>query len=325
MGELSWGIPLFFDLWVAGMAGGAYFAAFLTHLFGADEDQRLLKLATYLGVPMVLLGVLTLVVDLGEPLRFWHLYVGLTPYWWQVVPGSGAGTVRAWPPFAAFYPLSPMSLGSWILVIWTLVAMALIVLWYAEGAAKSGEQRGGLLGWVARVLRPLVPVICILRWIGFVFAILIMTYTGVVLSVSSRALWSATLLVPALFVTSATATGVAALIAAVKLAKGHGSVSATARLNKALAVLIIVQLVVLAAFLVWLAIAGEAAALVSGVLGLIFWVGVVALGLVAPLLLQFRALKGAAEEKGAAVLVSPILVLLGGFVLRAVVVIGGQI
>ncbi|HUV95375.1 MAG TPA: NrfD/PsrC family molybdoenzyme membrane anchor subunit, partial [Anaerolineae bacterium] len=82
MGELSWGTPLFFDLWVAGMAGGAYFAAFLTHLFGANEDQRLLKLATYVGVPMVLLGVLTLVVDLGEPFRFWHLYVGLTPYWW---------------------------------------------------------------------------------------------------------------------------------------------------------------------------------------------------------------------------------------------------
>ena len=325
MGELSWGIPLFFDLWVAGMAGGAYFAAFLTHLFGADEDQRLLKLATYVGMPMVLLGVLTLVVDLGEPLRFWHLYVGLTPYWWQVVPGSGAGTVRAWPPFAAFYPLSPMSLGSWILVIWTLVAMALIVLWHAEGAAKSGEQRGGLLGWVARVLRPLVPVICILRWIGFVFAILIMTYTGVVLSVSSRALWSATLLVPALFVTSATATGVAALIAAAKLTKGQESASAGGRLGKALAVLIIVQLVVLAAFLIWLGIAGEVGALISGVLGLAFWVGVVALGLVAPLLLQFRALKGAAEAKGAAVLVSPILVLLGGFVLRAVVVIGGQI
>jgi formate-dependent nitrite reductase membrane component NrfD len=90
-------------------------------------------------------------------------------------------------------------------------------------------------------------------------------------------------------------------------------------------VLIIVQLVVLAAFLIWLGIAGEVGALISGVLGLAFWVGVVALGLVAPLLLQFRALKGAGEAKGAAVLVSPILVLLGGFVLRAVVVIGGQI
>ena len=325
MGELSWGTPLFFYLWVAGMAGGAYFAAFLVNLFGADENRSLLKLATYLGVPMVLLGVLALVIDLGEPLRFWHLYIGLTPYWWQVVPGSGAGTVRAWPPYVIFYPLSPMSLGSWILVIWTLVAMALIVLWYAEGAAKSGQQRAGFLGWIVKVLRPLVPVICILRWIGFVFAILIMTYTGVVLSVSSKALWAATFLVPALFVTSATATGVSALIAAARLTRGQETAPATARLSKALAVLIILELVALGAFVAWLAIVGEAGILMSGALGLVFWVGVVALGLVAPLALHFRALKRAGEAKGAAVLVAPVLELLGGFLLRAVMVIGGQI
>ena len=58
--------------------------------------------------------------------------------------------------------------------------------------------------------------------------------------------------------------------------------------------------------------------LISGTLGLFFWVGVVLCGLLIPLGLEFSALKGRA------VLASPALVLLGGLVLRAVVVIGGQ-
>ena len=57
MGELTWGTPLFFDLWVAGMAGGAYFVAFLVNLLIGDKEDRLLKLSTYIGVPLVLLGV----------------------------------------------------------------------------------------------------------------------------------------------------------------------------------------------------------------------------------------------------------------------------
>ena len=323
MGELNWGTPLFFDLWAAGMAGGAYFAAFLINLFGTDEDQGLLKLATYVAVPLALLGVLALVVDLGEPLRFWHLLVGLSPWDWQVVSGSGAAAVRAWPPYLTFYPLSPMSLGTWILVVFSVTGVALIVLWFAE-AAKSEEPRGGILGWVAEVLRSLVPLIGVLRWIGFVFAILVMTYTGVVLAVSSRALWATTYLVPTLFVTSAIATGVAALIAAVKLTRGQEPSLAMARLSRALAVLIVMQMLVLAALLVWLGLAGEIGALISGTLGLVFWVGVVVLGLLVPLALQL-ALTRTAEAPSAAMLVSPVLVLLGGLVLRAVVVIGGQI
>jgi len=317
MGELTWGTPLFLDLWMAGMAGGAYFAAFLIYLFGADKEKRLLKLATYIGVPLVLLGVLAIIIDLGEPLRAFNMYVGLRPWSWQVVSGSGAASLRAWPPSIAFHPISPMSLGGWILVVWSVTAVALIALWFAE-TAESPEQPGGFLRQVADLLRPLVPATKALTWIGFVFAVLLMAYTGVVLSASSQALWQATFLVPPLFVVSAISTGVAALMIAVQLTGAREGVPTMAQLRKALAVLIIIQLVVLAGFLLWTGAAGVVGPLISGTLGLFFWVGVVLLGLLIPLGLEFSALKGRA------VLASPALVLLGGLVLRAVVVIGGQ-
>lgn len=323
MGELTWGTPLFFDLWTAGMAGGAYFAAFLIHLFGADKEKRLLKLATYIGVPLVLLGVLALVIDLGEPFRAWHLFVGLRPSSWQVVSTYGALSSRTWPPSLALYPISPMSLGSWILVVWSVTGVVLIALWFAE-IVESPEQLGGFMGRVAYLLRPLVPATKALTWIAFVFAIPLMTYTGVVLSASSQVLWQATFLVPPLFVASATSTGVAVLMIAVQLTGAREPAPAMAQLRKALAVLIIMQLAVLLGFLLWLSIAGVVGPLISGTLGLLFWVGVVLLGLLVPLGLEFNALRRKGEAIGATVMASPVLVLLGGLVLRAVVVIGGQ-
>jgi len=324
MGELAWGTPLILDLWMAGIAGGAYFAAFLIYLFGADEEKRLLKLATYIGVPLVLLGVLALVIDLGEPFRAQHLFVGLRPSSWHVVSGYGAASLGTWPPSLTLYPISPMSLGSWILVVWSVTAVALIALWFAE-IVESPEELGGIVGEVAYLLRPLVPATKVLTWIGLVFAILMMTYTGVVLSASSQALWQATFLLPSLFVTSATSTGVAVLLIMARLAGARQRGPAMAQLRKALAVLIVMQLAVLVGFLLWLGAAGLVGPLISGRLGTLFWIGVVLLGLLVPLGLESSALRRKAEAMEAAAMASPVLVLLGGLVLRAVVVIGGQI
>jgi len=324
MGELTWGTPLFFDLWMAGMAGGAYFAAFLIYLFGADEEKHLLKLATYVGVPLVLLGVLALVVDLGEPSRARNLFLGLCPLSWEVVSGRGAESLRAWPPSLVLYPISPMSLGSWILVVWSVTAVALIALWFAE-LVESPEEIGGVVGEVAYLLRPLVPATKVLTWIGLVFAVLMMTYTGVVLSVSSRALWQATFLVPSLFVTSATSAGVALLLIVTRLMEAAEPAAAMAQLRRALAVLIVMQLAVLLGFLLWLAAVGAVQPLISGTLGLFFWVGVVLIGLLVPLGLESSVWRRRTEAIEAMATASPVLVLLGGLVLRAVVVIGGQI
>lgn len=309
MGELTWGTPLFFDLWAAGMAGGAYFVAFLVNLLIGDKEDRLLKLSTYIGVPLVLLGVVAIIVDLGEPFRAWHMYIGLRPFLWKVLPGVGAASYRAWPPSLVLYPGSPMSLGGWVLVIFSVCGVALIALWLLESAKSIGKLGG---------------VIKLLTWVAFVFATLVMAYTGVVLSVSSMELWSTTFLLTPLFVASATGTGVGALLIGVRLTRPKES-ELMAQLRIVLVVLVLVQLALLAGFLIWLSVAGVVGPLISGSLALYFWIGAVLVGLLLPLALEFGSLKGKAKSLGAAVLVSPILVLLGAFALRATVIIGGQI
>ena len=318
MGELTWGTPLFFDLWAAGMAGGAFFAAFLLNLFGLDKERRLLKVATYIGVPLVLLGVVLIIADLGEPLRAFNMYLGLTPAAWEMIPSTGAASLRLWPPVLALFPISPMSLGGWVLVLFTLAGIALIVLFLAE-SAKAWELKGAV-GWGVDVLKALRPLTTLIAWAAFGLATLVMAYTGVVLAASSMPLWSGTLLLPAVFVSSAITTGVAALIIVLGIVQSSAP-GMMPMLRSALKMLLLVQIVLLALFVIWAAAAGVVGTLVSGGVGVAFWLGVVVAGLALPLALEF----GMARAKGAVVMLSPLLVLLGGLLLRATVITAGQL
>ena len=287
---MTWEMPIALDLWLAGTAGGAYFAAFLADRFSGRRHKEALKLATYLGMPAAVLGVLLLVVDLGHPLWAWHLFV-------------------------RFRPLSPMSMGSWILTLWLIVGVALIALWWAEGTKRAT----GILAQVASRLRPFAPATEVLAWIAFPLAALLMTYTGVLLSTTSQPLWQGTLLLPTLFVASAASTGIAMVI----IALPGEYAQAIVQWRKALAVAIVLQLVVLIGFIAWLG--PTARTLISGTLGLFLWGGVVIAGLLIPLGLELSALRRKAGVMRAMVLASSVLVLLGGLILRAVVVVGGQI
>ena len=139
MEALVWEWPTFVDIWAAGVAGGGYFAAFLVDRFTGRKHKLLMQVATCIGVPLALLGVLLLVLDLGNQLRAWRL-------------------------FARFLSVSPMSLGSWILLVWSITGVALIALWFAE-VFEPAEQPTGVFAQVASWLRPLVPMTEILVWI----------------------------------------------------------------------------------------------------------------------------------------------------------------
>ena len=68
---------------------------------------------------------------------------------------------------------------------------------------------------------------------------------------------------------------------------------------------------------------GEAARpLTTGGFGVVFWLGVVGLGLLAPLLLHRGAVRGWAEHRRE--LIAAVCVLLGGLLLRFVVVMSPQ-
>jgi formate-dependent nitrite reductase membrane component NrfD len=318
LGEMTWNIPLWFDIWLAGMAGGAYLVTFLANRYSGGAHRNLFRLAVYTGVPLAIIGVLLLVIDLGTPIWFWHLFTG-------------------------FLPVAVMSMGTWTLLTWVIISFIMMIMWVIEGDATRNPDKysGDRAGMARRIADGL-------GWVNLVFAVLLMTYPGVLLASTSQALWAGTLLLPALFVASALSTGVALLIvmSLVMNAVNKSSSSmlnstvkwlfgdtgweitreSTGQLARALAGVIVVEVVILAGYVIWLAAAGGTAGealnlLTAGTLAIPFWIVMVGIGLAVPLVLLL-AKQG---KETLFVTTSAACVLLGGLALRAIIIVGGQL
>ena len=309
---MNWSAPIYVYLWLAGMAGGAYIAAYLTYRF-TGANRQLFRLATYMGIPLAVIGVILLVADLGRPLRFWHLLI-------------------------EFRVTSPMSMGTWILMAWVLIAIVLAVVWWGERYFSNGLPTN---------LKRLTD---LLSGLNVIFAVLLTTYTGVLLAVSNQSMWAGSVLLPSVFVASAISTGIALLILGAmitnasteaRLALNQFSFAkdwkisnhTIARLAEVDAGVIIVELLALFGYGVWLANsslegAGEGlSVLLTGPLAAPFWIGVVLMVLLIPLWLDFANWGKQIESKAVAraLGLSALCVIGGGLILRAVITIGGQI
>src|SRR5262245_17526117 len=93
----GWFITLYFFL--GGLAGGCYVFASVIDLFGRRVDRPLARLGYLIPFPCVVISGLLLTVDLGRPLRFWHMVI----------------TSNTYRPM--FKPWSPMSTGVWALMV----------------------------------------------------------------------------------------------------------------------------------------------------------------------------------------------------------------
>jgi protein NrfD len=286
--EWHWLVIAYF--FVGGLAGGCYALGALIDFFGRPADRPLARLAYYVALPATIVSGILLTLDLGKPLRFWHMLLQSE---------RGLPVVKPW---------SPMSLGSWALVAFGFFTL----LSFVAALADSGRLR-----WPAfRSLRPPHVVGGIVAGVGGGLGFFVAGYTGVLLSVTNRPIWSDTNLLGLMFLLSAASTS-AALLALL----GHGrpgsefGVHALERLDTWVLVL---EIVVLAALVVSL---GNLARLWLNVWGVLLIVGVVGLGMVLPLLLTWRSrrISGPFGARAAAV-----LVLVGGALLRIVIVLSAQ-
>jgi formate-dependent nitrite reductase membrane component NrfD len=161
------------------------------------------------------------------------------------------------------------------------------------------------------VLRPPGIAGRIFAVLGALFGLYVASYTGVLLAVTNRPLWADTPLLGMLLVLSATSISAALmLLLAWRLRYAAPAVFALNRIDCAV---IVLQLLVLAAVLITL---GPVAQVWWSLWGLLLLLGVVLLGLIVPLLLRWRH-RG---DFGAATLAVAVLVLVGGFILRTVIV-----
>lgn len=212
-------------------------------------------------------------------------------------------------------PTSPMSWGSWILMLVYPVQLLLVLALPCARLSPRIEAIGlakKLGAWAAKHLPEL-------GLASLIFGLALGLYTGLLLStMAARPLWSSGAL-GALFLASGASTGVALLML---MERDHDTSALLARVDVAL---IVAELAVLGLWLAGLLSQGPharaAAALVLwGDYAPVFVGFVVFGGLVVPALLELLALRGRAVHSRAV----PSLVLIGGFLLRVVIVYAGQ-
>lgn len=295
--QWQWYIVWYFFL--GGLAGGCYFLAALIDLFGRPEDRPLARLGYYIAFPLVLICGLLLTVDLGRPLRFWHMLIERNTYGLMF---------KYW---------SPMSFGSWALLVFGLFSFVSFLGALAEGDhLKWPGVRRVRLPWSAiRNSRPPSALGTVIAVLGGIAGYFIAGYTGILLAVTNRPIWSDTPLLGMLFITSAASTSAALLVL---LAHRRGwTMPGLTNLLRMDDWVIAMELLVIIAVMVSLGPVLRAWLNVWGLLIAIVIVG----GMIVPLVLSWRARRVPLMTH---VTAAAVLVLIGGFLLRIVIVFSSE-
>jgi formate-dependent nitrite reductase membrane component NrfD len=280
-----WLIVWYFFL--GGIAGGCYFLAALIDLFGRPTDRPLARLGYRIAFPTVVVCGILLIVDLGRPERFWHMML----------------QSETWRPMFKSY--SPMSFGAWGLLAFGFFSLlSFLATWPREDTrhALRRLRPPGIIGTLVAILGGLT---------GFFLA----SYTGVLLAVTNRPIWSDTSLLGLVFVISSASTSIALLLLlGSRRVFLIGGLRALQRFDVAVLVVELIALVALVASL------GSVARVWLNQWGALLALGVIGLGIIVPLLLQLRAHNPTALTAKAAAM----LALVGGFLLRVVIVLSSE-
>jgi protein NrfD len=280
-----WLIVLYF--FIGGLAGGCYFLAALIDLVGRRTDRPFARLGYLIAFPAVVVCGILLIADLGRPERFWHMLL----------------QSQTWRPMLKTY--SPMSVGSWGLLIFSGFAFLSFL-----GALGDNDRRPRYA-----LLRPPSLLGILITALGGLAAFFLASYTGVLLAVTNRPIWSDTTLLGAVFLVSSASTSIALLgLLGSRRVPAVGSLRALARFDT---IVLVLELIALVALVVSL---GSVARAWLNAWGALLVLGVVGLGIVVPLVLHSRA----RTPLSAAARAAAVLVLFGGFLLRVVIVLSSE-
>jgi formate-dependent nitrite reductase membrane component NrfD len=289
----GWEIPVYLFLggWTAGILVLSGWALFKERRYARGPSFALASSGLFgLGLLAISVGMLALFLDLSHKAYVWRLYL-------------------------TFEPWSPMSWGAWILLLVypVLVAGVLLdppaALLFALPALRLLSERLA----ATRRARRTVGVVAMIT--GTALGI----YTGILLSaLGARPLWSSALLGPLFLVSGLSAAAAFAHMVSPERVERE----ALARFDN---LFLLTELGLIGLLLVGLASSTEAhaqaaALFLGGPFTAVFWVIVVGLGIVVPLVVQSLAV----THRVAHTPIGPLMVLLGGLALRFVIVNAGQ-
>jgi formate-dependent nitrite reductase membrane component NrfD len=283
--EWRWFIVAYFFL--GGLAGGSYFLATLMDRFGPEQDRPLVRLGYLAAFPLVCVCGFVLTVDLGRPERFWHMLVQ-------------SQTFR--PMLKTF---SPMSTGAWVLLLFSGCAFVS----FAGTLAERGWPDWGIL----RLGSPAAPAGRLVTGLGAILGLYLAGYTGVLISVTNRPIWADTTLLGLTFLSSAASTSAALLILlGAWMGLSRDRLRRLERFDRSALILEAGAIVALVASL------GRIATVWLDGWGILL-AGVVLGGIAVPLLLDRER-----RPERRPVWIAPALVLLGGLVLRMVIILSSD-
>jgi len=284
----GWEIPVYLFLggWVA---GSMIISGWLARRGHGPGERSVGRVLPWLSLVLLSLGMGALFLDLEHKLYVWRMYLTLQP-------------------------ASPMSWGGWILV---LVYPVLLLGALASLPPDLASRWSAVSGLAARLRNPVTA--RRLGMVSIVAGVALGIYTGILLSsLGARPLWASAALGP-LFLVSGLSTGAAF---AHLIARNPDEQSALLRADN---VFLAVELALIGLILVGLLTASAVHAHAAGLLlggpyTSVFWVFVVGLGILLPLLLQTLMVSHRIPHT----LVAPLLVIGGGLALRFVIVSAGQ-
>jgi formate-dependent nitrite reductase membrane component NrfD len=281
--------PVLIDVYffLGGLAGGAFVIATIATLLDARRFRDVSRVGYYLALAALIPCPIILIVDLGVPVRFMNM-------------------------MRTFNPTSPMSMGAWALLGFSACAFLAALLTLLEDTGRA---------------RNLALPKTVVGVIGGFFGFFLAAYPGVLLSATAQPLWAGGHALGALFLAVGASTGAAAIALILMVANRPAPADSVRTMRTMLVLALLLQLVSIVVFVVSVQGSGSAAStralatLTSGSFGLMFWLGAIVVGSVLPLLLGLVDLKR--RSPGLTALAS-VLVLIGGFLVKFVIVAAGQ-
>jgi len=285
---LGWRIVA--SLFLVGAGAGAYLIGFILNMV-SPGFVLLSKLSIILAAPVVIAGALLLLCDMGRKAPFYLAFVRPLSSW--------------------------IARGSIILTVFIILNLTHIFTWIWPSTALAGAPGSHLaLGVIASI-----------------FAVLALVYTGLLLGITKPVpFWNSSFL-PGLFLVSGISMGTMAaafLLSVYSLSVGSAAVRPLMLLARCDVFIIIVEALIICFYLLRMhrleTARTSVTMLTRGRLAAPFWGGVVAAALVVPFVFEVcKAYVFIANPAALLVLtvVSSIIGLVGGFMLRYVVIYGG--
>ena len=286
-----WGWEISLYLFIGGLVAGILFFSALYTILGKQDKYVTAVKWLPIGTPILIgIGLLALLFDLSHVLYSWQLFTNIR---WE----------------------SPMSWGAWTLLIMTPLSAIWAISWFPDIFPKLDFKHDLLksaLGWI-------ISIRIYLAWSIIILSVILGIYTGILLSAfNARPFWNTTIMGP-LFLTSGLSAGAAATIL---LSKDHAEKLNFTKID--LGLIIVELFFIIHLFMGHLAgtqVHIEAAKLfLGGPYTTSFWIFVVVLGLVIPAFLEALELRKFKIPS----FISAMLVIIGGLILRFIVVDAGQ-